>query len=356
MVIAKIHRLLFVLWIYSLSSAFAAIQPSPIVDSCGKVRPEVVAVFREYKKLICEHKDDIIKKTGLLASQIDHILDNMTSQDDISLVHLNHIAQTIFLRPASMERKDTKGLREKYLPYTTKKVFDLFQGIGDIDDVYPSKNSYDYILINGSTVGNMRVRLKTLMDLVTSGKIILTPQTTLVFLTGERDLFPEEDEPLLMSSDLVKFRSDWVRPSVLPQTEDQAAEWIWNQTDLPEELRQAKIVFVRAKKKTEIDSKTGEVKVKRPTTADTVQTWIEKEQPTPGTCLSISDQPYVYYQQLTMTTCFKKAGLLDKGFSVEGVGLKHRSPQGDEAQFKENIQIVLDNFARTIYTELSLKN
>jgi len=312
-----------------------------VVDQEGNVLQDVLEVFRHYRPLIEQSAEDIAQKKGLSKETIGYILDPQTPVSKISLQHLNDIAQVVFLRPAGMERKDFKAYTKKFLPYTDQTVFDLFTSMGDIHTVYPQKEVYPYILFNGSTVENMRQRLKTLVDFVEAKKIHIPPETKIIFLTGERDLFPEENEAQLMDTDPLEPDPAWEKPAILPVTEDQAAQWIWSQSKLPDSLRNASITFVRAKKKPD---------GKRPTTFDTVQTWINEYQPKPGACLSISSQPFVYYQEATTYGLFKKAGLLEKGFSVEGVGLGVDNESLD--YFREHIAIVLDNFARTIYTEV----
>lgn len=316
-----------------------------ILDEEGKILRQVVDVFRHYKPLIDQCAEDIAQKKGLSKEKIDHVLNSQTPLSDISLGELNAIAQVVFLRPSGKERKDIKAENEQFLPYTDLTVLDLFSQIGDIDSLYPQKEAYPYILLNGSTVVNMRERLKTLIELVEQKKLHITPETKIVFLTGERDLFLEENEAQLMDPDPLKQDPSWSRPEILPVTEDQAAEWVWNQSMLPDALRKANITFVRAKK----NPKTGA----RPTTFDTVNTWVEQYKSEPGVCLSISSQPFVFYQEATTRGVFKKTGLLEKGFSVEGVGFgKDKNSEGFFEYFKAHIAVVLDNFARTIYTEV----
>jgi hypothetical protein len=323
-----------------------------ILDTKGKVLKEVVEVFRHYKPLIEQKTEEIVQKRGLSKEKIDAILNPKTPISKISLVEINDIAQVVFLRPTDKERKDTQPLNAVFLPYTDKQVQSLFHRIGDITTVYPKRKHYNYILINGSTVKNMRQRLKTLVDLVNAQKVIVSPKTQIVFLTGERDLFPEEDLGQLEDPSPLKLDRHWKKPSDIPTTEAQAAQWIWYQSDLPCSMKEAKIVFVKAPKKSEVDPATQKAILKRPTTFDTIATWIKEYQPQPGSCLSISSQPYVYYQQATTNVALKKAGVLDKGFSVDATGLKANNE--NFAHFKDNIAIILDNFARTIYTEVQM--
>jgi hypothetical protein len=295
--------------------------------------------------------DDIVQKRGLSKDKIENILNPKTPTSDISLKELNDIAQVVFLRPARTERKDLKPFNAKYLPYTDHRVLQLFRAIGDIDSIYPKKKRYRYILLNGSTIKSMRQRVHTLVELIKTKKLILTPKTEIVFLTGERDLFPEENLEQLIGPSPLKLEPSWQKPSSLPRTEDQAAEWIWYQSQLPCSLRSAKTTFVRAKNKSEKDPVTQEIIIKRPTTFDTIETWIREEKPEPGQCISISSQPYVYYQKATTYHAFQKAGLLEKGFSVDAAGICHQNQTLDH--FKENIAVMLDNLTRTLNEEVN---
>jgi hypothetical protein len=321
-----------------------------ITDPKGNTLKEVVAIFRAYKPYIEQHMAEITAKRGISAQEIAHLLQPQTPLAAISLRQLNAIAQVVFLRPAGKERDDLQADNQKFIPYTNDSVFHLFRSIGDIGPLYPSLQTYDYILLNGSTLEDMRFRLQTLEELVAKKRLIITPTTEIIFLTGERDLYLEENEAQLKDPHPLQQNPHWKPPLALPTTEDQAAEWIWEQSELHPSLRQAHIIFIRAKKKIEKDPITGKEIKKRPNTYDTVQAWIHGHQPRPGACLMVSNQPYVYYQQATLEAALKKAGLLSRGFTVEGTGL---SPEPeDRSYFTKHIAIFLDNFARTIYTEM----
>jgi hypothetical protein len=97
------------------------------------------------------------------------------------------------------------------------------------------------------------------------------------------------------------------------------------------------IVFINAPKKPNGS---------RPTTHDTVDAWIATN-PKPGSCLSISSQPFVYYQEITMKNALEK----HPDFGIEGVGFDYDDPD----YFKNNIGAYLDNLARTIFTLVQMK-
>ncbi len=252
----------------------------------------------------------------------------------------NRIAQTLFLRPVGQERQDM-AVKQKFEPYSNK-LYPLFKKLGDIDPVQPSKTKYDYILINGATVDDMRKRVKTLVNLVTSKTITVTPETTIVFLSGDRELFSADKEGDLNDTTLLGINAAF-KQSVSPKTEYEAAIWIWQQADLPGSLRNALIQFINAPKIKTTD-KSGQVRLSRPNTASTIKTWLESD-PQPGTCLCISSQPFVYYQMLTTV---KLLNTRHNEFQVDGTGELSRSNEND---FSAHVDIFMDNLARTIYTE-----
>lgn len=320
-----------------------------IIDNNGVVLPEVVSVFREYRPLIEEKAEDIYRKYSLSLENINDILNPITDIKTISLSSLNAIAQTVFLRPANTERKDT--VNDVFLPYTTEVVMELFRKIGDIEDVDPKEKKPRYILSNGSTVQNMRFRLGGFIKYVEEEKLILNncdKPIDIVSLSGDRDLFDTETAQVLHDPAPLSLNHRWQEPEELPTAEYQAARWVWEQTLFPDVVNNTKISFVSAEKKTVIDNN-GNERVTRPTTADTVIKWITEYNPEPGHCVSISNQPYVYYQEAVMRGIMKKNGMLEQGFSVEGIGM---SDIIDFDTFKNKIAVILDNFARTIYTEM----
>lgn len=252
----------------------------------------------------------------------------------------NNIAQAVFLRPAGQERQNLSG-QQKFGAYSPK-LYPLFKELGDIDPVLPKQESYDYILINGSTVKNMRERLKTLVDLVTSQKITITPNTSIVFLSGERDLFTPDKEGDLNDTSVLGLNPDF-KETIHSKTEYEAARWIWHQANLPDSLKATSPHFINAPKIKTTD-KSGKIILSRPTTATTVKTWLESN-PKPGTCLCISSQPFVYYQTLTTDSLVYANHQI---FQVEGTG--ESSGQNLE-YFSKHVDIFMDNLARTIYTE-----
>src|SRR6202041_2799222 len=99
----------------------------------------------------------------------------------------------------------------------------------------------------------------------------------------------ENKEAFLKQTDSLKIRKDWVPPSEFPKTEAEMMELIWDQSELPDDMRKQITVHsinVPMKK----DSKTE--KLIRPTTNDTIELWL-KNNPPIGRYLVISMAPYI---------------------------------------------------------------
>lgn len=258
----------------------------------------------------------VLDNKGNPSKAVVDIFKAFSLSDQASLGDLNAIAQASFLRKMGQERWEDK---RSFDGIDVIKLKSLFQEIGNIGHVLPKSKEYDYILINGSTIGNMRERVKTLIRLVNNQDILISPKTKIVFLTGERELTVSE-----------KAESGL-------KNENQGARWIWKNTDLPETLRSSNIEFIFGAKKPGAP---------RATTHDTVDEWIATN-PSTGTCLSISSQPFVYYQEITMQNALKD----HPGFIIEGAGFDY----DDENYFQNHIPIYLDNLARTLYTLVQMK-
>lgn len=157
-------------------------------------------------------------------------------------------------------------------------VWPLFEEMGMVQAVMPLQKEYDYALVHGALLSRVEERIAFLNALLEQGVRV----RQIVFLTGKRLLLDFE----------------WELTGL--QTEREMVEWVYLRSDLPKEIP---IFFV--------DAPPGEME--RPQTKDTIASWLQSH-PLPGTCLAISNQPYVKYQDAVL----KK--LLPNGFWVETVG------------------------------------
>jgi len=176
----------------------------------------------------------------------------------------------------------------------------------------PLYETYDKALILGATTSRMQMRLDYLKDLWNEGLRV----DEIVWLTGDRPLDERVD-------DVSKYAKN----------ESEAARIIWEETDLPEEMRSLLVTFIALPMKKDATS------CKRPNTEDTVLAWLETTT-TPCKALFVSDQPFCGYQFAVIKT------VLPEAFSFDLVG------QGvDPSSHPAAAAITLDSIARWIYQE-----
>lgn len=191
-------------------------------------------------------------------------------------------------------------------------VLNWAQKNGLFNDWKPSCEAYDKACILGATTSRMQMRLDYLKQLWMQGVRF----QEIVWLTGDR--------PLDKRIDGLTERC---------KSESEAAHILWNETDLPEEMRNLSVVFVAVPMKAE-----GSL-LKRPNTEDTIIAWL-KILPEPCKALFVSDQPFCGYQFAVIKTNLPKAFFFD----VVGQGVESINHPAAAA-------IILDSVARWIYQE-----
>lgn len=259
---------------------------------------------------------------------------------DTTLQSIVDATQKSWLRKPGDERWDIKpqfeDKRDLFMP--------LFKKLRMVDEITPSKKYYDYVIICGGTASRMRARLAALKKAWESGVRF----GTLVSHTSDRPrlLDPnagETDDILLnLIGDDIPTRSGWNAPEKMPKTEDEMFEFIFDQVDIPQEVREISRIKVVAPMKPD---KKGELTV-RATTADCINLFIqemdEKLLEKGGSCLVVSSNPYVGYQ----ATVFKNH--MPEQFLLEAVGPKVSSED-------ILIPVYLDTVARCLYEELMIE-
>jgi len=184
-----------------------------------------------------------------------------------------------------------------------KQGAELLKKCGFIDAIMPRKQEYDYIIIMGGTVGRMCSRVEWLIKLQQSG--LVTSKNPVILLTGSRPL-----DPKIEDLDFAK-------------TECDAMEKIAKEASLTNYRLVNTPMFTNA-----------EGKVRRPTTDDTIRTWLATN-PHPGNVLVISNLPYAQQQGIAFLS------FVSPRFGVD--------VSGPEASPSLNFDTHLDNVARTIY-------
>jgi hypothetical protein len=169
---------------------------------------------------------------------------------------------------------------------------------------------YDYALILGATVSRMEARLSFLAQEWERGVRF----RKLVFLSGERILNPAiESFPMELN------------------TESQALVHLFNHLDLPEGMKALPLEIIDSPAR--LNAKGDK---RRPTTKDTLVDWL-KRNPDAGSCLFISNQPYIGYQDAVCRT------ELPLEFIIETIG--------PESFSNTTFAQYLDNLAKWLYQE-----
>ncbi len=213
--------------------------------------------------------------------------------------------QKRWLRKAGLERWEVAELSADQRKY----VLDWASEQGFFAPWKPSQKVYDKALILGATTSRMQMRLDYLKQLWEEGVRF----DQIVWLTGDR--------PLDARVDGLTDRCN---------NESEAARMIWEETDLPAEMKKIPVLFVA------VPMKEGN---KRPNTNDTLVAWLELA-PEPCKALFVSDQPFCGYQFSVV-----KGALPDTiQFDVVGQGV-------DPSKYPTAAAITLDSIARWIYQE-----
>jgi hypothetical protein len=160
-------------------------------------------------------------------------------------------------------------------------LWPLFSKLHLLEPVTAAKPQYDYALVHGALLSTVEKRLDFLISEWSRGVRF----NELVFLTGRRPLLPAEQEKVG-----APFETDMVK-------------WVYEKASMPVEMRNLLVTFVDAQ------CKEG----RRPRTEDTVHTWLSSH-PLPGSCLAVSNQPYVCYQDGVAKRLFPDP------FTIETIG------------------------------------
>jgi len=251
---------------------------------------------------------------GLLASPIqDHKIDPIALSELASSLGIAEDANIIDATQKRWLRKNQERWELAELSSDQKKlVLDWATRQGLFTSWKPYFNTYDKALILGATTSRMQMRLDYLKGLWNEGIRF----KEIVWLTGDRPLNNQVDDLLDRANN-----------------ESQAAHVIWEETILPEEMRNISVSFIAVPMKIEGSSH------KRPNTEDTIIEWL-KVAPQSCTALFVSDQPFCGYQFAVIKTCLPET----IQFDLVGQGV-------DPSSHPSAAAITLDSIARWIYQE-----
>lgn len=231
-----------------------------------------------------------------------------------------------WLRTPGKERWEVKEI----FPEKRAQLMTIFDKLGTIKKIEPTRYYYDHALILGATVQRVRSRLKYLIELWEKGMRFCSINV----LVGERLLDSNLESPEILldeNNSILPFRNDWQLTGDLPTTETGAVKLVFAQSPLPAEWDNLAIVFIDTPMQQTLSSG-----LRRPNTQDSVLYWL-KTNPKPGSILAFSSQPLVHHRDTVLRCSISKA------FSLETVG--------KAASLEERMTVLLDNMARWLYQE-----
>lgn len=269
----------------------------------------------------------VVTNKGTLPESVVKLLNALGVLHDGSLADVVRKTQQEWLRPQGVELWEiTDSHKQCY-----DKVLPLLEEIGCVQEVLPSRSVYDYLLLHGALVTRVRSRLAFAKKLWERGIRF----RHVVFLTGQRKLHPTlESKEILLDSknNILPIKKGWSLSGDIPLLEEEMMRLVYEQADLPSAMKNLPKTFVSAPERVLPDGSTS-----RPTTQGTIDSWLASS-PVPGTCLAISNQPYIGRQHAVLKT------LLPNTFEIESVG------NGVNVEMR-NIRLFLDTIARWLYQE-----
>jgi len=249
-------------------------------------------------------------------------------QHDGTLASIVQATQKEWLRSPGKERWEIPEI------FADKRnaFFSIFQKLNLIEAIKPTHLTYRYALVLGATVLRMRNRMAYLVEQWQHGVRF----EKILFLAGQRLLDPvlEHSDVLVNAKkDQAFVRCDWKKDeaAALPATEAEAAKLVYDQVDIPDDLKKVPISFLTAPMVTMPNGQ-----IRRPGTDEIIKLWLSTK-PEPGTCVAFSNQPYCRHQGSVLQT------LIPSPFAVETVG-RH-------ADDNTTIAVHLDNLARYLFSE-----
>lgn len=243
--------------------------------------------------------------------------------EECTIEEINAWVQQHFLRYGERWQEQSNRY-EKLRP----QLMPLLKQLGFVEPVVPLFKKYRGAIVHGGMLMRVRLRLHFLVEQWKNGVRF----SHLYFLSGERPLEVQyENRETFVQADesLLKIKKDWILSEV-PTTECEMVRLIWEQSDIPDDMRaEVAVYFIDAPMK--MDSKDV---LLRPTTDDTIVAWL-KTTPPFGRYFAVTEAPYINRQDLVMQT------FASPYYTVETVGAG--------AKQDELMAIFLDELARCIY-------
>jgi hypothetical protein len=252
-------------------------------------------------------------------------MDNLNESEE-PIAQINRWAQKNLLRQGERWEEQTSRFEE-----LKTKIKPLLADLGFVNATAPQFNPYQGAIVHGALLPTVRLRLYYLVEQWKKGVRF----THLYFLSGERPLEGQyENNQALVTEEgsPLKIRREWQVPAELPKTECGMIQLVWEQSDIPNDMReQINVHFINAPMKQDIRS----AKLLRPTTDDSVERWLQALPPH-GRYLAISNAPYTHRQDVVIRKLAPK-----DDFEFDTIG--------PAAEDRVKMAILLDELARTIF-------
>lgn len=249
----------------------------------------------------------------------------MPDPSELTITQINQWAQNNLLRRGERWEEQTIKFEE-----LKPRIKPLLIDLGFVNATSAHIHHYQGAIVHGALLPRVRLRLSYLVEQWEQGVRF----SHLYFFSGERRLEEQhENRQTLMHPEgsPLKIRKDWNEPSTLPATECEMAQLVWDQSELPEDMReQVTIHFINAPMKKDPKSE----RLIRPTTDDTVEEWV-KSAPPEGCYLAVTNAPYINRQDLVVRT------IAPDEYCFDTIG----SGAGEQ----EKMAIFLDEVARLIF-------
>lgn len=240
-------------------------------------------------------------------------------EHDFTLSDIVKKTQALWLRKPNQERWNM----DAYMSEHEVEMQTLLANLGLCYSIKPKLKEYDYVVILGALFSTMKLRFQYVLDLWNQG----IRYKKIIILAGARPLVESQGENKERFVELLGL--DFNNHEL--KTEADLARVLYQYWNIPYQMKQLPVQIIDVAM---IQSSSGVFR--RPTTSDTIIEWI-KTNPDAGSCLFISNQPYVGYQGAVVKTD------MPNGFLVETVGV------GATQDFSN--AVALDSLARWLYQE-----
>ena len=248
----------------------------------------------------------------------------------------NDFFQKNFLRPKMFERWYDYDLGSILPIDAFPNIVTACRNLGMLDNVLPSKTSYDCVILFGSNT----VTMGKICDFVKNelGNVLKNNhETKIFFLTGDRPLDARVD-----SKQIVKY----LTKRGIPATETEAAKLIWKKNM----GKRLKCTFVSVSFN-EVNKNNGELK--RPNTRDTVKKLLANYSISACDILAISINPFIPYQDNVLRNVLIEQGFFTDGGTLETVGYTSNEKLPSMVLDQRHvINILLDTIARCAFEEI----